>query len=83
MMSIAPLPRRIAWFAPWTWKRRWWMLAAAVGIVGVYVIIASAMFGRCEVCGEQATFVVTVVDFNSVAATHRYCDSHRHMAPTK
>lgn len=18
-----PLPRRIAWFAPWTWKRRW------------------------------------------------------------
>ncbi len=22
-----PLPRRIAWFAPWTWKRRWIILA--------------------------------------------------------
>lgn len=25
-----PLPRRIAWFAPWTWQRRWWWVTVCV-----------------------------------------------------
>lgn len=28
IQMIDPLPRRIAWFAPWTWKHRWWIVAA-------------------------------------------------------
>ncbi len=29
------LPRRIAWFAPWTWKRRWWIVGVvSLGLVG-------------------------------------------------
>ena len=31
------LPRRIAWFAPWTWKRRWvWAIVAAL-MIGGYI----------------------------------------------
>ncbi len=28
MTDSPPLPRRVAWFAPWTWKRRCVVLAA-------------------------------------------------------
>jgi hypothetical protein len=39
---IPPLPRRLAWFAPWTWFARWrpwkrWMLFVGVALVG-YVL---------------------------------------------
>ncbi len=31
-----PLPRRIAWFAPWTWKRRRWLLAVLLLAFAAY-----------------------------------------------
>ncbi len=32
-----PLPRRIAWFAPWTWKRRrWWVVGVLVAVFVAY-----------------------------------------------
>ncbi len=34
MTDQPPLPKRIAWFAPWTWKRRWWVLSGLLLVVG-------------------------------------------------
>jgi hypothetical protein len=30
MNQPPPLPPRIAWFAPWTWSRRWQLLACTI-----------------------------------------------------
>ncbi len=32
-----PLPRRIAWFAPWTWKRRTWLVLSPFLAVAIYI----------------------------------------------
>ncbi len=39
------LPRRIAWFAPWTWRRRWLVTAALVLLFVVYPLSAGPAFG--------------------------------------
>ncbi len=44
MTDHAPLPRRIAWFAPWTWKRRWWVTAALLVFVA-YPLSYGPAFG--------------------------------------
>lgn len=36
-MMTGPLPRRIAWFAPWTWKRRWKIVAACLVLALAFV----------------------------------------------
>lgn len=76
-----PLPRRITWFAPWTWTRRWKLALAAVALVGLYMVTATIIMGRCEVCGKAATLVHTFKNFDSPAVTHRYCEEHRILAP--
>ncbi|MDP1797876.1 MAG: hypothetical protein Q8K78_10355 [Planctomycetaceae bacterium] len=40
-----PLPRRIAWFAPWTWKRRWKIIGAGVLVVVAYPLSYGPAFG--------------------------------------
>lgn len=43
MDQLDPLPRRIAWFAPWTWKRRWWIVAALFLLPATYILSSGPM----------------------------------------
>jgi len=36
MAQHPPLPRRVAWFAPWTWRRRWQVAAALPTLLVAY-----------------------------------------------
>ena len=38
-MHQSPLPRRIVWFAPWTWKRRWWIALVLAGLMVEYPLV--------------------------------------------
>lgn len=44
MSPTEPIPRRIAWLAPWTWKRRWWVLAVALAMFVAYPLSAGPAF---------------------------------------
>jgi hypothetical protein len=44
----APLPRRIAWFAPWTWKRRWKVLMLTLPIASYPLSIGPAVWLMAE-----------------------------------
>jgi hypothetical protein len=46
-VPIAPLPRRLAWFAPWRWFSHWrpwkrWGLFVGLGLVGYAVLAVPA-----------------------------------------
>jgi hypothetical protein len=50
------LPRRVAWFAPWTWTRRW-LVAALL----LYVVTAAPINYGINRCGLRATPVVSAI----------------------
>ncbi len=41
------LPRRIAWFSPWTWKRRWLWVAVAALVFISYPLSYGPVFALC------------------------------------
>ncbi len=44
----APLPRRIAWFAPWTWSRRYAIALLTLAILSSYPLSAGPVYGMVD-----------------------------------
>ncbi len=57
----SPLPKRIAWFAPWTWKRRWWVLAL-IALLTIYMLSTGPMLAFAAGTNDWTTnALVTII----------------------
>jgi hypothetical protein len=63
MDQLPPLPRRVAWFAPWTWDRRWLAATLVVAALLGYLLSAGPVFRILSVSFPPYRLQWAIVDF--------------------